>query len=124
LLFRSFQYDKYLDFETKAKADWKSVKGRAMQGNTNLFINGIITFGNEESNLSRLELNEIDENALDIAAYRAVQRLAEENGVRVLYVVSASKKEKKKVEILAYKINDFSTPANSNYCLLMSYKLI
>ena len=80
-------YGRYLEFEKRAKDDWKSVKGRAMQSNTNLFINGIITFGNEESNLSRLELDEIDQNELDRAAYNAVERLVKENGVKVLYIV-------------------------------------
>lgn len=79
-------YKHYLDFEERAKTDWKEFKGRAMQGNTNLFINGIITFGNEESNLSRLELEELDQDELDKAAYNSVKRIANENGVNVLYL--------------------------------------
>lgn len=55
----------------------KKHNGRKLQKNRNLFFNGIITFGNETQNLSREEMENVNQDELDKSRHNRVKKILE-----------------------------------------------
>lgn len=65
----------------KAHDDYQRHHPRALKSNTNLFYQGVITFGNEDGTLSRAEMDSLDQTALDQAALSFLNAFCTENGI-------------------------------------------
>ncbi|MCK9394020.1 MAG: hypothetical protein M0Q44_00295 [Methylobacter sp.] len=73
-------HGKFIDL---AKSGYKEHHPRAMKSNTNLEYSGIITFGNADQTLSRLEVDSLNQQQLDANAHKFIQDFAQKNGVKL-----------------------------------------
>ncbi|MEY3880354.1 MAG: hypothetical protein RIQ94_1149 [Pseudomonadota bacterium] len=75
--------DKHAHGLLLAQSDYKGHHPRAMKSNTNIQYSGIITFGNNDNVLSRLEIDSKDQCLLDANALKFLQDFAKENGIDI-----------------------------------------